>query len=85
MRSQGGVGSGLALSTCPLCRVTRLEPCLFRVLLLRRLRFLLPLTGRNCTAQLVLELGFLGGKGFAVESVAASICREAEEAELAPT
>ena len=38
MRSQGGVGSGLALSTCPLCRVTRLDPCLFRVLLLRRLR-----------------------------------------------
>ena len=26
MRSQGGVGSGLALATCPLCRVTRLEP-----------------------------------------------------------
>ena len=48
MRSQGGVGSGLALSTCPLCRVTRLEPCLFRVLLLRRLRLPLPLTGRNC-------------------------------------
>ena len=47
MRSQGGVGSGLTLSTCALCRVTFWEPCLFRVLLLLRLRFPLPLTRRN--------------------------------------
>ena len=32
VRSQGGVGAGLAF-TCPLCRVTRLEPHLLRVLL----------------------------------------------------
>ena len=42
MRSQGVVGSGSALATSPLCRVTRLEPHLFRILLLRRLRLHLP-------------------------------------------
>ena len=88
MRSQGGIGSGLALSTCPLCRVTRLEPFLFRVLLLRRLRLPLPLTGRNCRCGQPLDssghhraacarAGVLGRRGFAVESVAARICREA--------
>ena len=78
----------MALSTCPLCRVTRLEPCLFRVLLLRRLRLPLPLTGRNCRCGFPLDscglhraacarAGVLGRRGFAVESVAARICREA--------
>ena len=42
-RSQGGSGAGLALSTCPTCRVTRLEPHLFRVLLLRPIAPLLDL------------------------------------------
>ena len=88
MRSQGGIGSGMALSTCPLCRITRLEPFLFRVLLLRRLRLPLPLTGRNCRCGQPLDssghhraacarAGVLGRRGFAVESVAARICREA--------
>ena len=42
VRSQGGPGAGLALTTCPTCLVTRLEPQLFRVLLLRRFRLPLP-------------------------------------------
>ena len=48
VRSQGGPGAGLAFTTCPTCLVTRLEPQLFRVLLLRRLRLPLPLTVRSC-------------------------------------
>ena len=88
VRSQGGVGAGLALSICPLCRVTRLEPHLFRVLLLRRLRLPLPLSGRSCRCGQPLDssghhraacarAGVLGRRGFALESVAARICREA--------
>ena len=38
VRSQAGPGSGLALSTCPTCRITSLDSHLFRVLLLRRLQ-----------------------------------------------
>ena len=74
VRSQGGVGAGLAFSTCPLCRVTRLEPHVFRVLLLRRLRLPLPLSGRSCRCGLPLDssghhraacarAGVLGGGG----------------------
>ena len=37
-----------ALFTCPTCRITSLEPQLFRVLLLRRLHLHLPLTARFC-------------------------------------
>ena len=48
LRSHGGPGAGLALTTCPLCRVTSIEPQLFRVLLLRRLHLPLPLTARHC-------------------------------------
>ena len=80
--------SVLALSTCPLCRVTRLEPHLFRVRLLRRLRLPLTLSGRSCRCGLPLDssghhraacarAGLLGRRGFALESVAARICREA--------
>ena len=86
VRSQGGVGAGLAFSTCPLCRVTRLEPHLFRVLLLRRLRLPFSLSGRSCRCGLPLDssghhraacarAGILGRRGFALESV--RICREA--------
>ena len=32
VRSQGGPGAGLALSTCPTCRITRIDPQLFRVI-----------------------------------------------------
>ena len=74
VRSQGGHGAGLALSTCPTCRITRIDPQLFRVILLRRLRLPLPLTVRSCRCGLPLDAcghhcaacaraGVLGGRG----------------------
>ena len=48
LRAQGGPGAGLSFTTCPTCLVTRLEPHLFRILLLRRLRVPLPFTVRSC-------------------------------------
>ena len=41
-------GGGVLLSTCPTCRLTRLEPQVFRVFLLRRFLLPLPLTVRDC-------------------------------------
>ena len=87
VRSQGGSGAGLAL-TCPTCRVTKMEAHLFRVTLLRRLQLPLPLTVRACRCGLSLDVlghhraacahaGVLGKRGWALESVAARICREA--------
>ena len=86
--SQGGSGAGLVLSTCPTCRVTRLEPHLSRALLLRRLRLPLSLSLRNCRCGLPLDAcghhraacaqaGVLGRRGYALESAAVRICREA--------
>ena len=48
IRSQAGPGAGLALSTSPLCFLTRFNSQAFRVILLRRLQLPLPLTARNC-------------------------------------
>ena len=45
VRPQGGSGAGLALSACPTSWLTRFEPQQFLILLRRRLRLLLPLTG----------------------------------------
>ena len=53
MRSQSGSGAGVAFSTTPCTPLTRLEPQLFRVLLLRRLRLPLPF---------VPLLAFVGGR-----------------------
>ena len=88
LRSQGGPGAGLALSTCPVSRLTSFTPQLFRVVLLRRLHLPLPLTVRNCQCGLPLDsrghqraacarAGVLGGRGWAIENAAARICREA--------
>ena len=88
LRSQGGPGAGLALTTCPTCLVTRVEPQLFRVLLLRRLRLPLPLTVRSLRSGQPLDscgqhraacaqAGVLGRRGWALESVVARVCREA--------
>ena len=85
--SQGGSGAGAALQTCPTCPLTRIDPALFRVLLLRRLRLPLPLSARFCRCGRPLDsrghhraacarAGVLGRRGFAVESAAARICRE---------
>ena len=87
LRSQGGSGAGAALQTCPTCPLTRIDPALFRVLLLRRLRLPLPLSVRSCRCGRPLDsrghhraacarAGVLGRRGFAPESAAARICRE---------
>ena len=87
-RSQAGPGGGLAISTCPTCRITPLDSRPFRVLLLRRLQVPLPLTVRTCQCGRPLDAhghhraacpraGVLGRRGYAAESVAARICREA--------
>ena len=88
LRSQGGPGAGLALTACPLCRVTSIEPQLFRVLLLRHLHLPLPLTARHCRCGLPLDsrdhhraacarVGVLGRRGCPLENVVAPICQEA--------
>ena len=87
LRSQGGSGVGAALQTCPTCPLTRIDLALFRVLLLRRLRLLLPLSARFCRCGRPLDFrghhravcaraGVLGRREVAVESAAARICRE---------
>ena len=88
VRSQSGTGSGVALSVSPSSIFTRIEPQLFRVLLLRRLRISLPSSRRFCRCGRSLDAfghhraacsraGVLGRRGFALESAAARICREA--------
>ena len=74
-------GGGLALSTCPMCRL--LDSHFFRVLLLRGLQ--LPLACLSCGRSLgahghhraaCARTGVLGRRGHAAECVAARICRE---------
>ena len=88
VRSQGGPGAGLALSTCPTSRLTKIPPQLFRVVLLRRLGLPLPLTARSCRCGRPLDscghhraacarAGVLAGRGWALESAVARVCREA--------
>ena len=75
-------------STCPVSRLTSISRQLFRVILLRRLHLPLPLTVRNCWCGLPHDSRghhraawtravVLGGRGWALENVAARICREA--------
>ena len=77
-----------ALTVAPTNRETTIPPHLFRVILLRRLRQALSLSVRNCRCGRPLDFcghhraacaraGVLGRRGFALESVAAWICREA--------
>ena len=78
VRSQAGPSSGLALSTCPTCRITSLDSHLFRVLLLRRLQLPLPLcvlvgVAAHLNRAACARAGVLGRRGCAVESVAARI------------
>ena len=78
LRSQGGPLSGLPF----------VASHLFRVLLLRRLHLPLPLSSRSCRCGRPLDArghhrtscptsGVLGRRGFALESAAARVCREA--------
>ena len=84
VRSQARTGGGVALSTCPTCRLTRFDAQVFRVLLMRRLQMPLPLTacghffdvfGHHRAA--CARAGVLSKRGFALESATARICREA--------
>ena len=79
--------AGLAFSETPSTRLTRLEPHVIRTLL-RRLRQPLPLSDRLCRCGRPLDptghhraacarAGVLGKRGFALESAAARVCREA--------
>ena len=88
MRSQGGPGAGAVLTALPTGRETTIPSHLFRVILLRRLRQPLPFTGRACRCGRLFDPnghhraacarpGVLGRRGFALESAAARICREA--------
>ena len=88
LRAQSGPAAGMSLSAVPSSPQTRIESQLFRVLLLRRLRLPLPPASRLCRCGRLLynfghhrascaQAGVLGRRGFAVESAAARICREA--------
>ena len=73
LRSQGGLGSGLAFSTSPMCRITRLGSHHF--LLLRRLQLLLPLTVRPPTRYLwPSPRCFRTGWGLGEEGVCSGEC-----------
>ena len=88
LRSQSCPGAGAAFTAIPTDRLLRIEPSIFRVLLLRRLRLPLPLTAHVCRCRLSLDrlghhraacphAGVLVRRGAAVEVAAARVCREA--------
>ena len=78
IRSQAGPGAGAAFTVVPLSRETKIPSHLFRVVLLRRFRLPLPLSVHTCRCGRLLDVcGLLGRRVFALESVAARICREA--------
>ena len=88
LRSQSPPYTCIALSAAPSNFLNRIEPALFRVLLIWRLRLPLPLSSRLCRCGRPLDsfghhravcarAGVLGRRGFAIESTGARICREA--------
>ena len=88
LRSQSGPMAELPFSAFPTSSLSRFPPQLFRVLLLRRLWFPLPLASCTCRCGRPLDVrghhraacsraGVLGSRGFSVESAAARVCREA--------
>ena len=87
IRSQAGLGAGAAFTVTPTNRETTIPSHLFRVVVLRRLRQVLPLSARSCRCGRPLdpcghhrvacaEAGMLGRR-YALESIMARICREA--------
>ena len=88
IRSQSGPFSGVVFSAPPTSPLTVLDPSVFRVLLLRRLRLPLPPTSRLCRCRQFLDpygdhrsacgtCGVLVQRGFPPEAAVARICREA--------
>ena len=76
LRSQSGPVAGVPLSSTASSPLTRIEPALFRVLLQRRLALPLPLSNRTSRCGRPLDAG---RRGFALESAAGRVCREAGE------
>ena len=87
-RSQGGPLSSVPFTCFPTSPLSRFDSSAFRVLLLRRLWLPLPPSSRSCRCGRLLdvlghhragcaEAGVLGRRGFALESAAARVCREA--------
>ena len=87
LRSQSGPMAGMALTASPSSFSTRIDPHLFRVILMRRLRLPLPLSVRQCRCGRSLDAfghhraacargRVLGRRGFAIESAASRVCRE---------
>ena len=87
-RSQGGPFAGIPFTCFPTVVEARLEPQVFRVLVLRRLWCPLPLSAHSCRCGRPLDArghhraacgraGVLGRRGFPLESAAARLCREA--------
>ena len=85
LRSQRGPLPYTVVPTCPL---RRFDPDIFRVLLLRKLRLPLPLSSHSCRCgrpldclghhrATCLRAGVLGRRGYALESAAGRVCREA--------
>ena len=88
MLSQSGPMCGEPFTCFPTSRETRFDSQSFRLLLLRRLRLPLPFTARRCRCGRPLgpsghhraacaRVGVLGRRGFALESAATRVCREA--------
>ena len=88
LRSQGSPLSGVPFQCFLSNAVSRFDSSQFRILLLRRLWLPLPLSSRSCRCGRPLdvlghhraacaEAGVLGRRGYALESAAARICREA--------
>ena len=87
MRSQSGPLASTPFVSFPVDRTSRIDAGPFRALLLRRLRLPLPLSVRRCRCGRLLDAlghhraacataGVLGRRGWALESVAARVCRE---------
>ena len=74
LRSQGGPLAAVPFLALPTSRLTKLDPPVFRTLLLRRLRLPLPLTMLACGCGRLLDA--FGRRGFALESAMVRICRE---------
>ena len=72
MRSQSGPFAGVALPVAPINFLTRIDPSLFRVCRCGR-----PLDPCGHHRAACSRAGLLGRRGFAVESAAARVCREA--------
>ena len=89
LRSQSGLGAAAAFTALPTSDDTAFSPQEMRILIQRRLRLPLPALPRRCRCGCLLDTlgdhraacpraGILASRGFALEAMAARICREAK-------